>query len=413
MPALTTRGQTFLALGGTVTLMGMLLGFPDITRVGVLLLALPLLAATVTWRRRPLLDVARLADPPLLPVGDRARVLLHVRNAGRRRTLLHLAAEEVDPRLGTAPRFLLPRMDPGESHRVTYELLSRSRGRHRIGPLTLRQRDPFGLTTSSAVVPSTADLVVLPRVENLGAAPLRGQGTGGEGPLPHMVALHGDDDVSVRAYRDGDDLRRVHWPTTAHRGELMVRQEDRPARRRAVLVLDARARAHRGTGAESSFEWAVTAVASVAAHLDAAGYAVHIATPETARAGTADLGSDLDTVLHALALAAPADEAAFEDTVHAAHAAAAGGALVVAAVAGWDPDALHRLASVRPPGSEAVALVLDADSFAGGRRRPDDAAGGVDAPLRAAGWRTEVVRAGDGVRAAWDQVMTKQTAVPA
>ena len=47
----------------------------------------------------------------------------------------------------------------------------------------------------------------------------------------------------------------------------MVRQEDRPARRRAVIVLDPRAGGHRGTGPSGSFEWAVTAAASVVAHL--------------------------------------------------------------------------------------------------------------------------------------------------
>lgn len=55
---------------------------------------------------------------------------------------------------------------------------------------------------------------------------------------PHMVALHGEDDQTVREYRDGDDLRRIHWPASARTGELMVRQEDRPAKRRAVVILD-------------------------------------------------------------------------------------------------------------------------------------------------------------------------------
>ena len=54
-------------------------------------------------------------------------------------------------------------------------------------------------------------------------------GLGSEGSVPHMIALHGEDDVSVREYRDGDDLRRIHWPATARTGDLMVRQEERPA----------------------------------------------------------------------------------------------------------------------------------------------------------------------------------------
>ena len=56
--------------------------------------------------------------------------------------------------------------------------------------------------------------------------------------------MHGEDDVSVREYRSGDDLRKVHWRATARTGELMVRLEERPWRAQATLLLDTRARAH-------------------------------------------------------------------------------------------------------------------------------------------------------------------------
>ena len=64
---------------------------------------------------------------------------------------------------------------------------------------------------------------------------------------------------SPAPYRDGDELRRVHWRSTARHGELMVRREEQRWRNRAVLLLDTRARAHSGTGAGSSFEFAVSA----------------------------------------------------------------------------------------------------------------------------------------------------------
>ncbi|OLP72781.1 hypothetical protein BJM39_09955 [Salmonella enterica subsp. enterica serovar Javiana] len=108
------------------------------------------------------------------------------------------------------------------------------RGRHRLGPLGVRLRDPFGLSTRVAAISGSSDILVLPRILPLGGGQPPGSGVGAEGAIPHMVALHGEDDVSIRSYRDGDDLRRIHWPATAKTGELMVRQEDRPARRRAA-----------------------------------------------------------------------------------------------------------------------------------------------------------------------------------
>jgi uncharacterized protein (DUF58 family) len=82
------------------------------------------------------------------------------------------------------------------------------------------------------------------------------------------------EDVTTREYRRGDDLRRVHWRSTARTGELMVRREEQPWQSRATVVLDSRRTAHRGTGAASSLEWLVAAAASVAVHLTHAGFAV-------------------------------------------------------------------------------------------------------------------------------------------
>ena len=67
----------------------------------------------------------------------------------------------------------------------------------------------------------------------------------------------------MREYRDGDDLRRIHWPASARTSGLMVRQEDRPAKRRAVVILDCRASGHAGSGRSGSLEWCVTTAASV------------------------------------------------------------------------------------------------------------------------------------------------------
>ena len=82
----------------------------------------------------------------------------------------------------------------------------------------------------------------------------------------------------MRDYRRGDDLRRVHWRSSARTGELMVRREEQPWQSRATLFLDNRARSHRGQGVASSLEAAVSAAASVAMHLSSRGFAVRLVT---------------------------------------------------------------------------------------------------------------------------------------
>ena len=84
----------------------------------------------------------------------------------------------------------------------------------------------------------------------------------------------------MRAYRDGDDMRRVHWRATAHHGELMVRREEQPWQSRATLLLDTRTGAHAGQDPDSSLEYAVSAAASIGVHLADRGYAVRLVTDE-------------------------------------------------------------------------------------------------------------------------------------
>jgi len=364
LEVLTTRGHVFAWLGLVATLAGMVLGYPDVTRIGLLVLVLPVCALIVTRRRAPALAVRRTVTPSRLHPDQRALVEARFVNVGSRTSAMYLAEEHLDVHLGDRPRFLLPKMDPREERTVRYPIRSAHRGSYTLGPLGLRQRDPFGLTYVAVRLSSQTEVLVLPRVHDLGEGRLKAQARGSEGEQPQMVALHGEDDVSIRSYRDGDELRRVHWPATAHRGELMVRQEDRPSRRRAVLLLDGRRSAH-GEGRSASFEYAVSTLASVARTLLLDDYVVHVLTAQTVRDGTASHPVDLDSVLDLLARAVTEKDAQLEPLAGAAHSFTAGGVLAVAVVVAHDAEQLRHLAGIREHGARAIAFALDRGSFAG------------------------------------------------
>lgn len=392
---LTSRGKIFLALGAVLAAAGMLLGYEDVTRVGLVLVALPLLMLLLMPRRTPRMAVHRESDPDRLTPEERGAVEVRFANVGPR-TPVYLAEEHLDYQLGDRPRFILPRMDQGEERRLRYSVRSRHRGAYALGPIVLRQRDPFGLTFRTLQLSSRTEILVLPRIVALGEGRVRGSSRGSEGEMPQMVALHGEDDVSIRTYRDGDELRRVHWPATAHRGELMVRQEDRPARRRALLLLDSRSDAHPGSGTRASYEWAVSAVASVARHLVADGFVVHLLTDSTMREGTADHQIDLNTMLDALARVQPEEDSRLDRLAGAASPFTAGGVLLIAAVVAHDEEGLRALASVRQPGSRALAFVLDPARF-GGTASSET----TTRVLADAGWRTVVCGPHTDIAHAW------------
>src|SRR5205823_12945703 len=103
-------------------------------------------------------------------------------------------------------------------------------------------------------------LMVAPLVHHLPAVRLGGGWAGAGESMSRSVATAGEDDSATREYRLGDDLRRIHWRSTARRGELMVRREEQPWQSRAVVLLDSRESAHHGDGPLSSLEWAVSAI---------------------------------------------------------------------------------------------------------------------------------------------------------
>lgn len=402
--ALTTRGRSFVACGITLVLGGTLLGFADLSRVGILLFGLPLLALALV-RRAPALVVDREVSPVPVTLGATATVVLRARNTGSRGTGLLLAEDVLPPVLGDHPRFVLGALTPGAARAATYDVRPQLRGHHVLGPLAVAVRDPFGLTHRHVEVGGRGELVVLPRTVPLGGTRPRGTGIGAEGEIPHMVALHGEDDQSIREYRDGDDLRRIHWPATARAGELMVRQEDRPARRRAVVLLDSRGEAHRGEGLHSSFEWGVSAVASIVVHLTSLGYAVHLVTEQTVAQAAADTPVESSGALDVLADAHLGSALGLAEATRAAQTLAAAGGLLVAVLADHDYAALHHVAGIRAPGSTAMALLVDPSRFgdARGRSGPPRSEAGLDT-LRGVGWSTTVVGADTSIEDAWREV---------
>src|SRR5690606_33718589 len=115
-----------------------------------------------------------------------------------------------------------------------------------------------------------------------------------------------------------------------------------------------------------------SALASVARHLVADGFVVHLLTDTTLREGTTDHPVDLDVALTALARVQPDKEARLDRLAAAAAPFTTGGVLVIAAVVADDEESLRTLAAIRQPGSRAMAFVLDPLRFGGGRSRRSD-----------------------------------------
>ncbi|GAA0803532.1 DUF58 domain-containing protein [Spirilliplanes yamanashiensis] len=403
---LTTRGRSFLAAAGAAALSAVILGEKDLLRVAVLLAILPLLAAAYVGRSRYKLACSRSLDPQRAPVGSSARIMLRLQNMSRLPTGTMLLEDRLPYALGSRPRVVLERLGAHQASSVAYTVRADVRGRYDVGPLVVRLTDPFGLCELTRSFPSVDKLTVIPAVVPLPNLRVAGEYAGSGESRARSVAVHGEDDAATREYRRGDDLRRVHWRSTARTGELMVRREEQPWESRATVVLDTRGYAHRGDGPTASFEWAVSAAASIAVHLRQAGYKLRLVTGAGVDVDATEIGGD-GVLLDSLADVRLTQHGDVGSLVEAVRRRSDGG-LVIGIFGALTTAEAEVLAGLRGSGATCVGFSIDSSTWMG---LPEQARGEADRAHAASalallhsGWRVVGVTHGDKLPALWPQV---------
>lgn len=239
----------------------------------VLLLAGSLVHAML----KPHLTLERAVEPRRVQKGLPAIALVHVGNSSRR-VLPPLVIEQ---RLGAAViRAALPRLRKGERSVRTYRLPTTRRGVFELGPVELPRADPFGLCRTVQRLGAPQEIEVRPRQLMLNPLPT-GLSRNLEGPSSDAspqgtITFH-----RIREYALGDDIRNVHWPSTAHSGKLMVRHYVDTAQPYTVVLLDLSPDVY----SEETFEEAVDVAASVVGSMSAGKAPVQLRATNGDRVG--------------------------------------------------------------------------------------------------------------------------------
>ena len=262
----TTRG--WAAIGAAVALGVLWAGFGEDLLLALAVFLLAAVAGGSLYVRLavPRLVLKRRISPMQLHDGDRALVDLSLES---RRKICRVSIEDRVHGLGSAT-FVADRIADGDSTAGRYEVLCRPRGVYTVGPARVTIGDPLGFTESVSTFGVADRLVVYPRVEDLTGVPTgRGQDQTMNTSRASFWHSSGEDFFTLREYQHGDDIRKVHWPSSARRDTLMVKQLEMPWQSRAFIALDPRAEPH---ASGDSFEQAVRGAASVLHHLFRSGY---------------------------------------------------------------------------------------------------------------------------------------------
>ena len=211
---------------------------------------------------------------------------------------------------------------------------------YQVGPAEATAADPLGLAELPASDGLIDRLVVYPRVEELSGFPVvRGQDPAMNASRPEHSQRGGEDFYTLREYQRGDDLRRVHWPSSAKTEELMIRQLETPWQSRALILLDVRPSVYESADA---FETAVSGAASVVTHLVGAGFDADLWAGDAETIDASRYGSAMER----LAMVEPNSEIDIAAAAGRMRNKAGGGALViVTGTADRDLLSVHRLLS--------------------------------------------------------------------
>jgi uncharacterized protein (DUF58 family) len=234
--------------------------------VVLLVVLLALYLAAYLWVRKQAQTVVfdRRRQGAVLVAGDILREEFTLANKGR---LPILWAEFVDfsdlPNYAPGSVVAAP---VGGSYAWWKEVECARRGVFRLGPHRLRLGDPFGLFAAEIRYDRFETLLIYPRVVQLPQVELPRGSAGGSAPRrrPMIGVLPA---ASVRDYTHGDSMRHIHWPSTAHRSQLMVKELELEPSGDVWIVLNLHGAVQRGDGRGGTLEYAIILAASMAAEM--------------------------------------------------------------------------------------------------------------------------------------------------
>ena len=386
---LTRRGWAFLTGALLLATGAYLFGVDELYPLGAGTLVLVLGARAWVANARWDVRLSRAIRPSRVPEGAEARVLVSATNYHRRRSPVIVVKDRFETG-GLAATFAVAPLEPGEVREATYRLPAARRGLYRLKALEIEVLDPFRLAHVTRVGAPGGTLTVHPRIQHLPHSSIPSDSDRDRRvPLP-VLGRGGDEFYGLRDYEAGDDLRHVHWASTARLDELIVRQPENLWRGRTTIAVDARAVAHDG----GTLEPALSAAASLAVSTLRAGMQARVLLTGGVDTGYGSGAGHEATILDTLALVEPdAGSKLWEELRHGRLSGPL--VLITTDVA----DAAEIGAVLRRAGRASAAVVVFLRSGSPGIPAPVSATGAG----RTARWRQVAVAPGGDFSAAWNR----------
>jgi uncharacterized protein (DUF58 family) len=279
-----------------------------------------------------------------------------------------------------------------ETVRWRQSAVCQRRGRYHLGPWSLRSGDPFGIFSVTRHYPAEQEIIIHPPVHGRLPIPLPSGQSEGRARTPERAWRAIVNAAGVRDYHQDDPFRWIHWPTSARREELYVRQFDRDTAGDIWLLLDGQSAVQLGEGYDGTEEHAVLLAASLATHALQQNRAVGLVTygkqPQIVAPATGR--GQQWRILRALALTDAGGEIPLGRAMRDLGQAARRGAAAVIVTPSDSADWLPELLRLSRQGIEGQVILLDRDTFGG-----KGSAEGLRNAVSRLGYNCTIIRQGE------------------
>lgn len=294
---------------------GRLMGIREFYEIAVATAVLLSGSMFVINRRRQRLTTTRRVVPHRIHAGNPARIEITITNQSNTTSEPIHYVEHLTAELGGLRRFGVAPVETSGRREISVEILAERRGRYRIGPAEIWFSDAFGLTRKRLDPIAPTELIVYPALEDLESSPPRLETIGGDQARSIAPAQTGGEFFAIREYQWGDDLRKIHWASTARIGKPMIRQEELLTETGTTVVVDdSITTLPPGPAGQPAFDRITSSAATVLRHFQRRGFAVGLMMGSDARAGKmppspAKGGEHLHSLMERLATAGPVQDA--------------------------------------------------------------------------------------------------------
>jgi uncharacterized protein (DUF58 family) len=277
-------------------------------------------------------------------------------------------------------------LGPNDATRWRVETICARRGRFRIGPMSLRSGDPFGLFPMEKVVPDTHELLVYPATVDLSAFALPVGELPGGTAIQRRTPFVTPNAAGVRDYFPGDSFNRISWSATARAGKLMVKEFELDPTADIWIAVDLNATAQAGASGmaslpqfnggevplsfwlDSTEEYAVTIAASLARHfLNQNRNVGLIASSEQAISIPTDRGGrQMLKILEQLAVVRADGSTPFGEILLAEGTQFTRNSTVIVVTSSTDEEWVQSLIGIVSRHVQCVAVVIEPSTFGAG-----------------------------------------------